>query len=146
MNALKTTTAGTVLGGALLVAGGLSLAHAAPQAQTVAGDGQLNVTVSANGQQIGVLEDVSVANAAALSGSVCPTALVDTAALTALDNAGTKPANPCISGTGLSFTFGQNSPGQSENAAGAPGQNRSAEASTAAPTTTTSGAAGQQGS
>ncbi len=120
MNTLKMTAAGTILGGALLVGGGLGLAQAAPQAQGIAGDGAVNVTVSANGQQVGVLQDVSLANAAALAGTVCPTAVIDNAALTRLDADGTKPADPCTSSTGLSFTFAQNSPGQSE---GAPGRN-----------------------
>lgn len=138
MNTLKMTAAGTALGGALLVGGGLSLAQAAPQAQGITGDGAVNVTVSANGQQVGILQDVSLANAAALAGTVCPAAVIDNAALTRLDTDGTKPADSCANSTGLTFTFAQNSPGASESA---PGQDREA------PTTVTTqpNAIGQQG-
>ena len=47
MNTMKKTAAGAVLGGALLAAGGLGLAHAAPPAQSVVSDGNVNVTVTA---------------------------------------------------------------------------------------------------
>lgn len=109
MSTLKKTAAGTVLGGALLVGGGLGLAHAAPSAPQAQGasDGMVNVTVSANGQEIGVIRDVTVANAAALATSTCPAARIDANALNNLDASGTVPA-PCTGMTGLSFTFGQN--------------------------------------
>ncbi len=133
-NTLKKTAAGTLFGGALLVGGGLTLlggglAHAAPpapEAQT-AGDGLVNVTLTANGQQIGVIEDVTLANAVSLAASVCPTSFIDLPALTELDVNGTALANPCNGMMGLSFGFSQNvqGSGASENA---PGQNRDAEA------------------
>ncbi len=107
---LKKTAAGTVLGGALLVGGGLGLAHAAPpapEAQT-AGDGMVNVTVTANGQEIGVLRDVTVASAATLAASACPMAGIDPNALTNLDVSGTVPTGQCTGMTGLSFSFAQN--------------------------------------
>ena len=58
MNKMKKTAAGVILGGSMLVAGGLSLAHAAPPESQSFGDGKLNVTVSVNGQEIGVMQDV----------------------------------------------------------------------------------------
>lgn len=107
---LKKTAAGTVLGGAMLVGGGLGLAHAAPpapEAQTT-GDGMVNVTVNAGSQEIGVLRDVTITNAAALATSVCPLAGIDSNALTNLDNTGTVPTGQCTGTTGLSFSFAQN--------------------------------------
>lgn len=157
MNILKKTVAGTVLGGALLVGGGLGLAHAAPpvpEAQT-AGDGMVNVVASINGQEIGVLRDVTIANAAALAVSVCPVAGIDVNALTNLDVNGTVPANPCVGMTGLSFTFAQNVragegtetvPGQTGergNSQYAPGQNR--DTATTPPSANPSTPPGQQG-
>lgn len=127
MNTLKKTAAGTVLGGALLVGGGLGLAHAAPPAPEAqnAGDGMVNVTVNANGQEIGVLRDVTVANAATLAASMCPVAGIDTNALTNLDVSGTVPTNPCVGMNGLSFSFGQNVTAAegNGNSGNAPGQN-----------------------
>lgn len=110
MNTLKKTAAGTVLGGALLVGAGFGLAHAAPPAPEAqaAGDGMVSVTVTANGQEIGVLRDITVANGAALAASACPTAGIDTSTLTNLDVSGTVPASSCTGATGLSFTFAQN--------------------------------------
>ena len=54
MNTMKKTAGGTLLGGSLLVAGGLGLAHAAPpEAQSVVSDGKLkrnaNVRLLRNG-------------------------------------------------------------------------------------------------
>jgi hypothetical protein len=69
MNTMKKTAAGAVLGGALLAAGGLGLAHAAPPAQSVVSDGNVNVTVTAGGQQVGVIRDVSLPLRARLPGS-----------------------------------------------------------------------------
>ena len=139
MNTLKKTAAGTVLGGALLVGGGLGLAHAAPsvpEAQA-AGDGMVNVTVSANGQEIGVIRDVTVANAASLATSVCPVARIESNALTNLDLSGTVPA-PCTGMTGLSFTFGQNvqaaeAAPQGAESQSAPGQNEATATTPASP-------------
>ena len=158
MNTLKKTAAGTLFGGALLVGGGLGLgqlAHAAPsapEAQT-AGDGLVNVTLIANGQQIGVIQDVTLASAVSLATSVCPTSMIDLPALTNLDTNGTAPVNPCNGLMGLSFVFSQNVEGDAEAAPGqtgdrgasenAPGQNRNTE--TTPPSATPSTPPGQVG-
>jgi hypothetical protein len=137
-NHVKRASAGAVLGGALLAAGGLGLAHAAPPAESVVNDGKVNITVSAGGQQIGVLQDVSLTSAQALAASACANAGITAEALQALDVSGTPLPNTCagVDG-GLTFTFAQNGPGNSENA---PGQNRTpntpSSPTTAAPTTT----------
>ena len=110
MNTMKKTAAGAVLGGALLAAGGLGFAHAAPPAQSIVSDGNVNVTVTAGDQQVGVIRDVSLASAQALAASACPTAGITPEALQALD-AVTAPQVPgtCASlGSGLTFTFAQN--------------------------------------
>ena len=137
-NIVKLASASGVLGGALLAAGGLGLAHAAPPAQSVVNDGKVNVTVTANGQQIGVLQDVSLASAEALAASACPSAGITAEAIQALDVNGTPVPGTCagVDG-GLTFTFAQNGPGNSENA---PGQNRTTPSSptTTTPTTTAS--------
>ena len=137
-NIVKLASANAVLGGALLAAGGLGLAHAAPPAQSVVNDGKVNVTVTANGQQIGVLQDVSLASAEALAASACPSAGITAEAIQALDVNGTPVPGTCagVDG-GLTFTFAQNGPGNSENA---PGQNRTTPSSptTTTPTTTAS--------
>ncbi len=135
MNTITKTAAGTLLGGSLLVAGGLSLAHAAPpQAQSVVGDGKVNVTLSVDGQQLGVLPEVSLAGAQALATAVCPGADLS-ARLPELDTNQVQTLPACDSATGgLSYTFTQNSPGNSETA---PGQNRPVAPSTAPSTSTT---------
>jgi hypothetical protein len=47
--------------------------HAAPpEAQSVVGDGKLNVTLSVDGQRLGVIQDVSLASAQSLASAVCP--------------------------------------------------------------------------
>ena len=141
-NFAKRASIGAFAGGALLAAGGFGLAHAAPPAQSVVNDGKVNVTVTAGGQQVGVLQDVSLASADALVASTCPNAGITTEALQALDVDGTPVTGTCA-GTegGVTFTFAQNGPGNSENA---PGQNRTtttpstttpSSSSTAAPTT-----------
>ena len=109
MNSMKKTAAGAMLGGAALVAGGFGLAHAAPpEAQSVVGDGKLNVTLNVDGQKLGVIQDVTLANAQSLAGAVCP---VDDLAprLADLDTnlIPTVPACNSITG-GLSYTFTQN--------------------------------------
>ncbi|MGX9790072.1 hypothetical protein [Mycobacterium sp. MMS18-G62] len=138
---VKNAAAGAVLGGSLLAAAGLGLAHAAPPAQSVVGDGKINVTVTADGQQIGTLQDVSLASAETLASSACPTADITAQALQALDANGTPVPGTCagVEG-GLTFAFAQNGPGNSENA---PGQTQSSTTATtpssstsAAPTTT----------
>jgi hypothetical protein len=139
---VKNAAAGAVLGGSLLAAAGLGLAHAAPpQAQSVVNDGKVNVTVTAGGQQIGTLQDVTLASAETLATSVCSSAGITAEALQALDVDGTPVPGTCESAEGgLTFAFAQNGPGNSENA---PGQNRGSTTSTtpssstsAAPTTT----------
>jgi hypothetical protein len=139
VNTAKKTAAGAVLGGALLAAGGLGLAHAAPPAQSVVGDGKVNVTVTANGQQVGVLQDVSLASAQALVASACPNAGITTEALQALDTNGTPVPGTCeAANNGPTFTFAQNGTGNSENA---PGQTRTSttpSSPSAAATTTSS--------
>lgn len=158
MNTLKKTAAGTLFGGALLVGGGLGVAqlgHAAPPAPEaqVAGDGLVNVTLIANNKQIGVIQDVTLANAVSLATSVCPTSMIDLTTLTNLDTNGTAPVNPCNGLMGLSFAFSQNVEGNSEAAPGqngdrgasesAPGQNRNTE--TTPPSATPSTPPGQVG-
>lgn len=137
-NHVKRASIGAVLGGALLAAGGLGLAHAEPPGQSVVGDGQVNVTVTAGGQQVGVLEDVSLASAAALATSACPDAGVSAAALQALDVDGTLVPGTCAGDDGgVSFTFAQNGPGSSEIA---PGQSPATPTpATTTPTTTAAG-------
>jgi hypothetical protein len=139
---VKNAAAGAVLGGSLLAAAGLGLAHAAPpEPQSVVGDGKINVTVTAGGQQIGTLQDVSLASAETLATSVCSSAGITAQALEALDTNGTPVPGTCEGAEGgLTFTFAQNGPGNSENA---PGQNRGSTTATtpssstsAAPTTT----------
>ena len=134
MNTMKKTAAGAVLGGALLAAGGFGLAHAAPPAESVVNDGKVNVTVMAGGQQVGVLQDVSLTSAQALAASACANAGVTSEALQALDVSDTPLPNACTGAdAGLTFTFAQNSPGQSESA---PGQDRPSTVAPAPATTT----------
>ena len=122
MNTMKKTAAGAVLGGALLAAGGFGLAHAAPPAESVVADGKINVAVTAGGQQVGVIQDVSLASAQALATSACPNATgINAQAFQALDVNDTPVPGTCAGADGgLSFTFAQNSPVSS---ATAPGQN-----------------------
>lgn len=134
-NRVKLASAGVVLGGALLAAGGLGLAHAAPPAESVVNDGKVNVTVTAGGQQVGTLENVTLASAEALAASACPSAGITAEAIAALDVNGTSVPGTCGAEGGLTFTFAQNAPGSSENA---PGQNRTTPpSSSSAPATTT---------
>ena len=94
--------------------------------------------MTANGQQIGVLQDVSLASAEALAASACPSAGITAEAIQALDVNGTPVPGTCAGAEGgLTFTFAQNGPGNSENA---PGQNRTTPSSptTTTPTTTAS--------
>jgi hypothetical protein len=134
-NRVKLASASAVFGGALLAAGGFGLANAAPPGQSVVNDGKVNVTVTAGGQQVGVLQDVSLVSAEALAKSACPDAGIAPAAIQALDVNGTAVPEPCAGAAGgPTFTFAQNSPGQSENA---PGQSpvTTPSSSTVAPTT-----------
>lgn len=146
------TAVGTVLGGAMLVAGGLGLANATPEVpQAVTGDGMLDVTLSLNGQEIGVMQDVSLATAASLAAATCPTAGIDLGALTRFDDGVGELPGVCTSMVGgLTFTFSQDAtvvppaaaPGQSEYA---PGQNKEPGQPATPPTTPPAGAPGQQG-
>ena len=136
-NRVKLASASAVFGGAILAAGGFGLANAAPPAQSVVNDGKVNVTVTASGQQVGVLQDVTLASAQALAAAACPGAEITAEAIQALDVNGTAVPGTCASEGGLTFTFAQNGPGQSENA---PAQSpattpSSSSSSTAAPTT-----------
>ena len=133
MNTMKKTAAGAVLGGSLLVAGGLGLAHAAPpQARSVVGDTKVNVTLSVDGQQLGTIQDVSLTSAQALATAVCPGDDLS-ARLPELDTNQVQTLPACASATGgLSYTFTQNSPGNSETA---PGQSRPGTPTTAPSTT-----------
>jgi hypothetical protein len=136
-NRVKLASAGAVLGGAMLAAGGFGLAHAAPpSSQSVVNDGKVSITVTAGGQQVGVLQDVSLASAEALAASACPNAGITAQALQALDADGTPVPGTCtgVDG-GLTFTFAQNSPG---NSGTAPGQSPASTSSSATTTTTTS--------
>jgi hypothetical protein len=134
-NLVKLASASAIFGGALVAAGGLGLAHAAPPAESVVNDGKVNVTVAAGGQQVGVIQDASLASAEALAASACPDAEITAEAIQALDVNGTAVPGTCagVEG-GPTFTFAQNSPGQSENA---PGEVplTTPSSSTAAPTT-----------
>jgi hypothetical protein len=125
MNTFTKTAAGAVLGGSLLVAGGFGLANAAPeapapqpQAQSVVSDGMVNVALSVNGQQLGIIQDVTLTNAESLATAVCPTS--DLASrLGELDTNQIATVPVCASVTGgLSYTFTQNGPGNSEVAQG----------------------------
>jgi hypothetical protein len=137
---VKKAAVGAVFGGSLLAAGGLGLAHAAPPAQSVLNDGKVNVTVTAGGQQVGVLQDVSLVSAEVLATSACPNAGINAAALQALDVNGTAVPGTCAGTDGaLSFTFAQNSPGNTENAPGqSPATTTPSSSTSAAPTTSTS--------
>ncbi len=136
-NFVKRASVGAVFGGALLAAGGFGLAHAAPPAQSVVNDGKVNVTVMAGGQQVGVLQDVSLTSAEALAASACPTAGITNEALQALDVNGTPVPGMCGAEGGLTFTFEQNSPATGNT----PGQSTTSttpSTTTSSPTTSTS--------
>ncbi len=145
MNTMKKTAAGVILGGSMLAAGGLSLAHATPpESQTFVGDGKLNVTVEVDGQQIGVIQDVTVASATTLATAVCPGQDL-AAALPQLDANQVQTVPVCAGSTaGLSYTFSQNTgltgPGNSENA---PGQNRNTATTPPSASPTTPGQMGR---
>ncbi|TGD86680.1 hypothetical protein BayCH28_15595 [Mycolicibacterium sp. CH28] len=115
MNTMTKMAAGAVLGGSLLVAGGLGLANAAPSAPaSVVGDSKIDIALTVDGQQIGVIQDVSLAGAQTLAGSVCPGDDVS-ARLAQLDTSQVQNLPACTSATGgLSYTFSQNGPGASD--------------------------------
>src|SRR5262249_17432287 len=99
-NRVKLASAGAVVGGALLAAGGLGLAHAAPPAQSVGNDGKVNIPVVAGGQQVGTLQDVSLTSAEALAVSACPNAGITAEAIRALDVDGTPVPGTCAGAEG----------------------------------------------
>jgi hypothetical protein len=109
MNTMKKTAVGAALGGSMLVAAGLGLAHAAPpQAQSVVGDSKLNVTLTVDGQQLGTIQDVSLTSAQSLATAVCPGEDLS-ARLSDLDTNLIQAVPACNSVTGgLSYTFTQN--------------------------------------
>ncbi|MGY4710381.1 hypothetical protein ACXDF8_12620 [Mycolicibacterium sp. CBM1] len=118
MNTMTKAAAGAVLGGSLLVAGGFGLANAAPSTpqppQSVVGDSKINVALTVDGQQIGVIQDVSLTSAQTLATSVCPGDDLSTR-LAELDTSEIATLPPCTSATGgLSYVFSQNGPGASE--------------------------------
>jgi len=136
MNTMKKTAAGAVLGGALLAAGGFGLAHAAPPAQpSVLNDGKVNVTVTVNGQEIGVIREVTLTNAESLATSACGNAGITADALKALDANGTPVPGTCagVDG-GPTFTFAQNAPADQNQPIS------SSSTTSTTPTTTTSSA------
>ena len=137
MNTMKKTAVGAALGGSMLVAGGLGLAHAAPpEAQSVVGDGKLNITLNVDGQRLGVIQDVSLASAQSLATAVCPVdnlsprlADLDTNLIQAL------PACNSVTG-GLSYTFTQNGGAAEVAPAQSPTPISPAPSAGATPTTT----------
>ncbi|MGI9125266.1 MAG: hypothetical protein ACR2JM_11025 [Mycobacterium sp.] len=133
MNMLNKTGTGALLGGALLIAGGIGLAHAAPPAQQAKadGDGIIDIAVSAGGQQVGIIQNVEIVNAVTLIGSVCPVSGITEGNLNDLDVHDTAVARPCAGAGGLSFIFTQNrtaaaqAQGNGGKATGAAGQSTS---------------------
>ena len=135
---MKKAAAGAVFGGALLAAGGFGLAHAAPPSSPSpsGGSGKVNVTVTANGQQVGVLQGVPLASAEALAAAACPNAGINVQALQALDtNNAPVPGNCTGADNALSFAFAQSGPGQ--NPTSTPTSTTPTSSSGAKTTTTT---------
>ncbi|KDE98810.1 hypothetical protein Y900_007575 [Mycolicibacterium aromaticivorans JS19b1 = JCM 16368] len=139
MNTFTKTAAGAVLGGSLLVASGFGLANAAPeapapqpQAPQAAGD-QLNVGLTVNGEQLGTIQNVSVSSAQTLATSVCPgDDLSSKLPQLASKEISTVPV--CASSaTGVSYTFTQAGPGNSELAPGQSGHANAGIGATAVP-------------
>ena len=96
-------------------------------------------------------QDVSLATAASLAATACPTAGIDLGALTRFDDDVAELPGVCTSMVGgMTFTFSQDAtvvppaaaPGQSEYA---PGQNKAPGEPATPPTTPPAGAPGQQG-
>ena len=138
-NLMKRASVGAVIGGGLLAAGGFGLAHAAPPAESVVNDGKVSVTVTAGGQEIGVLKDVSLTSAQALASPACPTAGITAEALQALDVDGTAVPGTCAGiGGGPTFAFAQNNPGESDNAPAQSDDSTTPSNAPTAPTTTSS--------
>ena len=144
MNTLTKTAAGAVLGGSLLVAGGFGLASAAPEAppmpepQAPQSAGQLNVGLTVNGEQVGTIQNVSVGTAQTLATSVCPGDDLS-AKLPALASNEISTVPVCAGGaTGVSYTFTQAGPGNSDVA---PAQSPHSSPGVGATATTTAPAA-----
>jgi hypothetical protein len=124
MNTMTKMAVGTVLGGSLLVAGGFGLASAAPEApqppqapQPVSGE-SLNVGLTVDGQQLGTIENVSLTNAQTLATGVCPSDDLSSK-LPQLASGQIDSVPVCANGTtGVSYTFTQAGPGNSELAPG----------------------------
>jgi hypothetical protein len=123
MNTMTKMAAGAVLGGSMLVAGGFGLASAAPEApapvvpqpeapQPAAGE-LLNVGLTVDGQQVGIIPNVSVSTAQTLATSVCPSDDLSSK----LPQLATKQIEtvPVCAGTtsGVSYTFTTSGPGNS---------------------------------
>ena len=102
---------------------------------SVLNDGKVNVTVTVNGQEIGVIRDVTLTNAESLATSACGNAGITADALKALDANGTPVPGTCagVDG-GPTFTFAQNTPGES------PPASSSSTTTSTTPTTTTASA------
>jgi hypothetical protein len=85
-----------------------------PAQPSVLNDGKVNVTVTVNGQEIGVIRDVTLTNAESLATSACGNAGITADALKALDANGAPVPGTCagVDG-GPTFTFAQNTPGES---------------------------------
>ena len=78
------------------------------------GDSQINVGLTVNGQQLGTIQNVSLTNAETLASSVCPSDDLSSK-LPELDTNQVQTVPVCASSTaGLSYTFTQNGPGNSE--------------------------------
>ena len=133
-NIVKNAAAGAVIGGSLLCAGGMAVAQAAPPQPSA--DGKVNVTLSSPAGQIGVIQDVSVGNAATLVSSLCADPSTITTDVLNQIGAGTLGDKTCTSAQGgLTLAVSHSGPGNSENA---PGHNR-ATTVPPAPTTTANG-------
>jgi hypothetical protein len=123
MKTLKNTTAkrvavGAIMGGGLLMSAGLGLANADSN------DGKVDVRVG----NAGILEDVSVADAAQIAAGVCNVDVNQVNRLAQDVDSSGNLQNVCNNNLGA-VEFGQNQPG---HAAGAPGQQPN---ETATPTT-----------
>jgi hypothetical protein len=169
-NMVKRTAAGTVLGGALLVAGGLGIAGAAPDNNNNVNDQLVNLSVG----NTNFLHDVNVDVAAQIAGLLCGTSTNangtapgiapagnnangpfanpmannetttnagDIAAQARQVDSGQLPQTTCNSPQGL-VTISQNGPANSPNAAGAPGQQRGSSATSTTPTPAPAGGLG----
>lgn len=139
MNMWTKTAAGAVLGGSMLVAGGFGLASATPdapapqpQAPQPVADGQLNVGLTVNGEQLGTIENVSLSSAQTLATSVCPSDDLSAKLPQLATNEITTVPVCASSTTGVSYTFTQSGPGNSDVAPAMSGHGTSGTGATAA--------------